>query len=274
VVAWFVPTFVLMTCVATKLPHYILPALPGLALAITATIAAAERGALTGRDLRLLHHGRWLLASLFIPLGLGLLIAPWFLPLDDPRPRGESMWAFWRVRHAGVGLGVVFLAIPALVWKPWLTRPALAARLLGAGMVAVAFGAAVFLMPTLEVFKPSQTVGDRIHAVSAEDVPVVTAGYDEPSLLCAINRAPINDLADAAEIRAWAEATAPGILVITAEKLSAAGVDEHHPGLTLIDRRRGYNYSRGKWLELVTLGRHLPAFPPLPPSPPPAAGTP
>ena len=268
VLAWFLPTFVAMTLAATKLPHYILPALPAVALAVTAVIAAAAAGTLDPRELRLLRAGRWLLAGLFVPLGIGLLTVPWFLPLDDPRPSGEAMYAFFRPRHAGIGLGLVFLAIPLLVWKPWLTRPALAARLLAAGMLTIMAGAAVFLMPTLEAFKPSQTIGERIHAATPDDVVVTTAGFDEPSIICAINRAPVANLDDAAALRTWADDTAPGVLVTTTQKLAEAGIALDRPGLTLLDQRRGFNYSRGKWLDLVTLGRHLPR-----PTPP-AAGLP
>ena len=258
IIAWFVPTCVLMTLVATKLPHYIVPALPGVGLALAATIAAAERGTLGTRDLRFLAAGRWLLAGLFIPLGLCLIVAPWFLPVDDPRPLDEAYGALFKLRHAAVGLGAVFLAIPLLIWNSWLTRPAIAARMLALGMIVIALGLGAFLMPALEPFKPSPVVGAIIQRATSQDVPVATAGYDEPSLLLAIDRSPLPDLGNPELIRAWAAAAGPGVLVATREALAQAGIAAGQPGLTLLDQRRGYNYSRGRWLELVTLGRNLP----------------
>src|SRR5205807_4582911 len=68
-IGWVVPTFALMTLVATRLPHYVLPAWPALALAVGATLEAEQRGELASRDHRWLRRGAWLLGPL---VGLAL----------------------------------------------------------------------------------------------------------------------------------------------------------------------------------------------------------
>ena len=255
--AWFLPTFVGMTLVATKLPHYIVPALPGLALALVATLAAAESGALNPKDLRWLDRGRWLLAGLFGIVGLGLIVAPWFLPLEDPRPAAEAVLDLWQLRHGAVGAGIVFLALPFLVWRAWLVRPVAAARWLATGMVVIVLSASLFVLPSLNDFKSSDAVGRAVNRAAAPGVPVATAGFDEPSLLFALDRAPVPELSSD-EVRRWATQAGPGVLVATPERLTEAGVVPGRNGLTLLDQRLGYNYNRGRWLTLVTVGRHLP----------------
>lgn len=243
VLAWFVPTFVLMSCVATKLPHYILPAVPAVALAFVALIAAAEAGQLDARDRRYLAAGRWILAGLCVPVGLGLVFVPWFLPVDDAR--------------AGiVGAGLVFAALPFLVWRSWSTRPELAVRVLAWGMVVFVAAAAVFALPKLEAQKPAPVVAAVVRATTASSVPVAVSGYSEPSLLFYLDRAPVPELDDPASLRAWAAAAGPGVLIITQPKLDEAQLDL--TALRVLDRRHGFDLARGRWLDLVTLGRNLP----------------
>ena len=84
-IGWVVPTFALMTLVATRLPHYVLPAWPALALAVGGTIAAERRGELAPRDRLWLRRGAWLLAPL-LALMVAALAAPAALALRGGTP--------------------------------------------------------------------------------------------------------------------------------------------------------------------------------------------
>jgi 4-amino-4-deoxy-L-arabinose transferase-like glycosyltransferase len=71
-VGWAAPVFLMFTIIATKLPHYLLPVWPALALAVGGTLAAGEEGRLDERDLRWLRRGAWLFAPVALLEAAGL----------------------------------------------------------------------------------------------------------------------------------------------------------------------------------------------------------
>ncbi len=87
-IGWIVPTFVLMSVVATKLPHYVLAMWPAMAIMCAATLDEADRGALTDRDMKWLRLGRVFFG---IPAGgvaLVLMITPWVIDAQPLRVPG------------------------------------------------------------------------------------------------------------------------------------------------------------------------------------------
>src|SRR5260370_1342481 len=70
--AWLVPSWVFLELVPTKLPHYVLPLFPALALLAAAALADGIRleAGTWARRLRLLVSGAWVVAS----LGLAMLL--------------------------------------------------------------------------------------------------------------------------------------------------------------------------------------------------------
>jgi 4-amino-4-deoxy-L-arabinose transferase-like glycosyltransferase len=86
-VAWGLAPPLLMSLSATRLPHYILPAWPVLALAVGATLEAERQGKLAPRDLAWLRRGSWLLA---LPLALGLTAAALLALPSGSAPAGGA----------------------------------------------------------------------------------------------------------------------------------------------------------------------------------------
>jgi 4-amino-4-deoxy-L-arabinose transferase-like glycosyltransferase len=164
--AWAAPTWLLFEAVATKLPHYVLPAWPALFLL----------GAAWACDPLRRVGPRWLgwlgWAALF-GTGIGLAVASVALPLvADGRVSpvgllavpvvGVLLWAVWRAARVGewarAGLVAVLLAVP-LYWvvlggvlphlaAPWVS-PRIAALVAAEGVPAERFGIAGFHEPSV-----------------------------------------------------------------------------------------------------------------------------
>lgn len=191
---WSLATLGLMSLVATKLPHYILPMLPSVALILALTVRAFAHDRLDWIDQIVLKAGAWLYLVLLGGLGLALLIAPWVL--------GELSLA-WRAMPAGMVALVAGLHLTREQVKERLSR---VVRWCPGVMVLVLALVAVLVFPWLEQgLKPSPRLADAVHdhwrqSLGHPSMPkgevqlwremppmVFTAGYNEPSLRFYLN---------------------------------------------------------------------------------------
>ena len=167
---WILPFWLVLEMTPTKLPHYILPVFPALALLIALAVQAAEAG-----EFRWLRH--WASRSLYIAalvLISGFAVAAFLLPIAT----GDGVaWAGLIPIAATAAVSVY--TVPRL-WRGEI-RPAL---------LASAFAAPLVFAPILTAVAPavghlwiSREIG-RIAA--ALDLPADTrffaSGYTEPSL--------------------------------------------------------------------------------------------
>jgi hypothetical protein len=110
------------------------------------------------------------------------------------------------------------------------------------------------VLPALEPYKPVPIVVRAVRARFPAGVDVATFGFAEPSLDFYLGGPPVRRLESAEAISRWSVERGPGVLVTTREDLaripSAASI-----GLAELASRRGLNYARGRWIELVALTR-------------------
>jgi 4-amino-4-deoxy-L-arabinose transferase-like glycosyltransferase len=238
---WILPAPVLMTLVATKLPHYILPIWPGLALAVAAATHAAERGELDDRDRRWLHRGAWLAGAGGTLIGAGLLLLPQWLPAPGLRP-----WA----ATAGV---IVLLMTVLAIREQRRGRVAASCLVLLGGMVCFDGVLAVGILPALDRLKVSPPVTAAIRARTGPDIPIVTRGYGEPSLMFYLAGRRLRALASDDAVIAWAREPGPGVLVVPRDVQARVEARGGPLALTELVAARGFNFGNGKWLELVAL---------------------
>jgi 4-amino-4-deoxy-L-arabinose transferase-like glycosyltransferase len=207
---WAAPTFVLMSLVVTKLPHYVLPMVPALALMIGATVAAADGGTLVARDYRWLRVGSWLLIAEGSLFALGLATAPWLLPLAQLRA------------HLGLVGAEIFALAAVGAWLcrtgPW--RRCVAA--LATGVIVLELTLAWLVIPAIEPLKLSRRLALAVQARTAPTVPVSMRGVDLEALYFYLNRTPLRLLESPDAVVAWSLDTAPGVLLITRDELAAA----------------------------------------------------
>lgn len=169
-VAWYVPFWLLFELISTKLPHYMLPAYPALALAIGWALTGQATASLEGwrrwvARLAAFGHG-------LVTLGLAVLVVALPIVLE----RGFS---FWSVPSAMLILTAGWLGLRISRDQP-VRRIVLAAGASIAGL-GLAFSA---VLPSLNSIWMSPRIA---HAVQqhrpCEASVLASAGYSEPSLV-------------------------------------------------------------------------------------------
>ncbi len=223
--AWAIPTWLLFEAVATKLPHYVLPAYPALFLLAAAWATDPLRR----------PAPRWLAALGWAALwgtGIGLAVACVALPvLADGRVDALS---FLAIPAAGALVWVTTRAIRAGAWP----RAALSAALLSVPLYWVILEV---VLPRLEAPWISPRIAAVVQGTGTPDDAFGIAGYHEPSLIFAVGTR-TNLLEDGA-------AAAPARLVAV-ESRHAARFAEEAARIGLAPRPRGtvegFHYVRGR----------------------------
>ncbi len=262
---WTVPALLLMAVVATRLPHYILPVWPALALAVGGTLEAERCGGLSARDRHWLRRGAWSLAVLLVAVLLGAAalaaVAIRGLPYPALAP-ANAVLAHHFARDLllpALTLAAVLLAAGGAALREHLAgRVQRSALILLGGVVGAVLVAGAWVAPVLERWKPAPRLAAAIRATAEPGVPVVTYRYGEPSLVFYLRRGTVAELADAAEAAAWCSEPAPGLLVLPRSALAALRSAPGAGNLREVAAASGYNLSKGSFLELVALERNSP----------------
>jgi 4-amino-4-deoxy-L-arabinose transferase-like glycosyltransferase len=235
---WTAGWWLIVEAVPTKLPHYILPAYPPLAI-------LAALFVLDPRPLRFLLAARWLAILQFV-VGAGLMAAVLVLL---PMRYGEGLW--WP-SLAAAGVGAV-LALTALILAA-RNKP-LKALLLGfAAMLVFAPALTAAVGPRLDQLWISERLKTLVAAAAKPgDPPPALAGYQEPSLVFALGADVV--LADGAGA-ANAGAQNGGLALIEDSEQGGflARLAELQADATPAGEVSGFNYSRGR-KQHVTLYR-------------------
>ena len=166
VLAWLVPTWLFFEFLPTKLPHYVMPAFPPLALATARFAVACEPTAAARRWLRL-ESLLWLFATLL--LGSALITAPQFLG------GRESAVGFIASMVTFASGWTAFRAL----WRGDLRRSLWCAV---AGAAVLIFLLRVWMIADLEALWLPSRAAAAVARTSAPDA-VAVVGYDEPSMV-------------------------------------------------------------------------------------------
>ena len=243
---WIGLPVALFTIVMTKLPHYVLPIWPALALLTAATLDAHRRGVLPEAGRRWLRRGVWFLGPV-VALELAALAA---VAVFVPRPGLPA-----RIAVLG-GLIVVltcFALRPQRREQPWRTVTWLGPTTLFCQVLAAAW-----VLPAVEAAKPVPHLAAVIRAQTEATTPVATFDFDEPSLVFYVGRTPVTCLQSETSLAAWARTEAPGVLVAPRTSLDRALRSVGALPLEEIGSATGINVAKGRWLELVALRRGAP----------------
>ncbi len=247
-IAWVAPSWIVFEAVPTKLPHYVLPLYPAIALLAGAFLA--DRLQPPDRSQRWPTYVAGGATALWMVAGAALAIAAFAAaPLADGRPS---------IRGIGAGLALLGTTMGGayLAWRGQRLR-ALGAVLGGSAVGwALVFGAA---LPALE----APWIAPRLRELLFEKSPagygpMFIAGYTEPSALITFGAdTRFGGGADAAH---WL-AESPGAVAIVggdqAESFTGA-VAENHVAVEALGSVTGFNYSKGRRLTLTLYRRALP----------------
>ncbi|HET7451749.1 MAG TPA: hypothetical protein VFL12_03350, partial [Thermoanaerobaculia bacterium] len=234
---WSVPAFGLFSAAATKLPHYVLPIFPALAIAVAGTLAADRAGTLTPRDEVWLRRGAILMAAV-AALQIAALLA---LSIRFP--------AFALPGFALAAIVAGASGTAGIAHRSRRSRRAAGILTAAAGLAALV--AAAILLPALERTKPVPVLA-RAARRAAPEWPAATYAFEEPSLDFALDRPPVERLRTPADVARWARRPGPGLLVTTRAALRGLGAP---PQLTEIASASGLNVAKGTSVELVALVR-------------------
>jgi 4-amino-4-deoxy-L-arabinose transferase-like glycosyltransferase len=240
--AWVISIVVIMTLVATKLPHYVLFTWPAMALAVGGTLAAASQGKLADIDRNWLRGGIYFFGPVAGGVVIGFFVAPLWLHL----PR--AIVPFWTS-------AAILLAMSVLAMRQQLqNRPQASAVTLLLGMAALLPPVTLGVMPAIERIKISPALAQAIKQQTATELPVATFGYDEPTLYFYVGRQ-VESLAGEEAVIQWAKRPQPGVLIITTTALAEIERRGGPLGLTEIASEVGLNFAKGKKLEVAALLR-------------------
>lgn len=238
--AWAVPTWLMFELIPTKLPHYVLPAFP--ALALMAGALAVEGLEVFRAKAAKVWYGVWTL------VGLALAAAVLVLPIQ--------FGAGFSVVNAVAAVAIVAATlIPAtLAWRGRIVPAGLALALTAAAAYPAVFQG---VLPNLDKVFLSRAAAQVVGTIGS-DVPAAAAGFSEPSLVFLLGtQTKLTDGAGAADYLL----AHPGALVVVESRQQAAfDARAAQTGLrvepfAILD---GFNYSRGKRASLAVLGAKAP----------------
>jgi 4-amino-4-deoxy-L-arabinose transferase-like glycosyltransferase len=164
--ARIVPSWLVFEAVPTKLPHYVMPLYPAVAIL---TVMAIERGFLTPR-----RPAATPVALLipFIPAALtvGLAAAGWVLDRIVP--------------FTALPFLIAATAVSVFAWRLFAKGQVTRSALFGvAASPVLAIGVFGFAQGDLRSLKISPRLAEAVHAMPCETPRVATLGYREPSLV-------------------------------------------------------------------------------------------
>jgi len=232
--AWLLPAWLVFELVPTKLPHYVLPLYPALALLCA---AAWVHGPPLAPRWRQRIGLPWLLGALLIPPGL--VLAHDYL--------GGTRGA---VLLSGLG-GLIVVLLAGFAWQavtrhdqraPWRLA------LLGGAFATLALG---WVLPTAPALWLSRTVQDSLAEIDCPNPRLLALDYHEPSLVFLTGTDTRLGNADEADIQAFLLGGDCRLALLPLARWTPALRDTTHQ----IAHIRGFHYSKGRWLELVLIQR-------------------
>ncbi|MEM9840496.1 MAG: glycosyltransferase family 39 protein [Pseudomonadota bacterium] len=236
---WLVPGWIIFEAVATKLPHYVMPAYPALALLCALGIKDAVSGVRSG-----IANGVGLVLFALGTVALPILAYVGITDMDgDP-------FAPWTIAMAGT----LVLTLIIGLWA--LRKPSLS----GAATVAlpVVLFYAVFAeaaLPRLQVMWPSNSIWQVASRIQGcDDLRFATAGNREPSNVFYLGTDTI--LGDGAEAAALLRTNAAcGVAIVDRREREA--FDAALGGIPVRELAvvKGTNVSKGRALEMSVLVR-------------------
>ncbi|OPZ16048.1 MAG: Undecaprenyl phosphate-alpha-4-amino-4-deoxy-L-arabinose arabinosyl transferase [candidate division BRC1 bacterium ADurb.BinA364] len=254
--SWFAPGFLMFSLAATKLPHYIAPLLPALALMIGGWWASGAAPGCGGQPpfpgLGWRRAGAALmgLAGVAAVSAIAVLIAVF------------DLGRFWLPFGAfGAALALACLGGAAAAWsRSGLAWPR-AARIWGWGAVAAYAVLFAWLLPSLEPLRPSKALVEPILRSAPPGTELLALEYTEPCLFFYWG-APVR-IYDEGEsvlgIGRLANASRPAALVAEAERWQRwrerygrlrGGLPE---GIHPLLEGRYFQLQHGEWLDLVVV---------------------
>ncbi|MGA8616100.1 MAG: glycosyltransferase family 39 protein [Xanthobacteraceae bacterium] len=163
--AWLVPSWLVFELAVTKLPHYVLPLYPAIAILFAMAI---ERN--------MLSHWIWFVRNavwwFLVPLVISILLVAGAIVIGH-----EPALAAWPFLAAAIVCGLA-------AWRLYKDEGAAQALVCAtAASVLIAIGAGGFIIPALSPLFPSPALARVLRESGCAQPIAAAAGYEEPSLV-------------------------------------------------------------------------------------------
>jgi 4-amino-4-deoxy-L-arabinose transferase-like glycosyltransferase len=237
-IAWGVPFWIVLELVPTKLPNYLLPVYPALALMIgAALVAAGEQRLVSWRTLDRIVVVLWTLAS------LGLAVALALVPLRyGPGALGGGAVAALVVLYFGQRL-------LRQTWRGFAPALAIRAAVMALLVLGVGFE---FVAPALDALWLSRSAAALVASAGVpRDVPVAIAGDAEPSLVFLLGTKTKLISADAAADYLATTPNARALIETRSETAFRAALAAHNLAPQALGTVTGLDYSNGHGMRLT-----------------------
>lgn len=232
---WIIPTWVFFELMPTKLPQYVLPTFPAIALLAALAIEQGELFKAPGKWFRWLQGG-WLLMSGCLLMALAMI--PRLLNLTMPL-------VSWLLVSMGFSLCVLAVYFAR---RGHYQRTLVALILVAATSYPLIFSQ---LLPQLKPLWITDAVAKSIpRQLLSSEKPLIVAGFDEPSLVFNLNTGLVR-FSDSLTAQRRLKRNQVHLALVE------AGTYQTWPDDGTVKRVatvRGYNYSKGRWVELLLVG--------------------
>jgi 4-amino-4-deoxy-L-arabinose transferase-like glycosyltransferase len=231
--AFIIPSWIVFELVITKLPHYVLPLYPAIAILITGVL-----------EQRMLTRKAWLMPGLswwfFAPVLLGVLVIVGSIMLI--RKPEFVAWPF-------AALAAIFGLI---AW--WMYDENRAERsLLNAFAASFFIAVAVYgiVLPALTPLFPSVELARALRGVECQQPRAAAAGYHEPSLVFMAGTSTLlTDATGAADFLAQGSCRF-ALIESRHERQFAQRAERTGLRYAVVTRFEGYNYSQGRAIAMT-----------------------
>ena len=240
---WLIPFWLILEIVPTKLPHYILPAYPALALIVARAAFAVEEGLLITAQSRWVRLGYVAWACMLVVFAVAcVLLLRW---------AGTVGWLYaFPVVTAAAAIYVVRWA-----WRGETRRALLAASFLSPLILATLFH---FVLPRADAIWPSRHAEQAVARLFPDPKtrpPLVATGYREPSLVFHLGTS--TTFADPPAMVEQLKGMGERWLALVEERQRPAfekAASEASLGLKVQERWTAFNYSQGRMVTLTLYG--------------------
>jgi 4-amino-4-deoxy-L-arabinose transferase-like glycosyltransferase len=230
--AWLVPCWIVFELVVTKLPHYVLPLYPAIAILIS---GAVESKVLSQRPWLVRGAVWWFIAPILISVAIVTLA---IVLAHDP---AFPAWPFF-------ALAMVCGLFAWLLYQPDGAELSMVRVTIGGVLLSI--GVFSITLPWLRPVFPSVTLANILHHANCADPVAASAGYEEPSLVfLAGTNTRLTDASSAADFLrqgscrfAFIEARQERVFALRAEAIGLRY--ERGPSV------QGYNIATGKPIDV------------------------
>lgn len=235
--SWVVPSWIVFELVSTKLPHYTMPLLPAAALLCIHGLTSDRAWAVR------LRGASWVRVALvgFTLVTMAMSVLLWMLgiaTLDQAVYGGLPTYALVGLACV-LTIGGVLMMFRALRAEKTLKMLAAATVLFGAGGAVLALRVAY--VPQLWTSRQIVAVLEKVDP--QQNRPIAAVGYEEDSLIFETHghaqRVPVM------ELDGWMNRHSNGLICILEEQF------KQFPSLKSLGAVRGFNYSKGTWVNVV-----------------------